>query len=59
MNPLKYTPAQVRKVSAAAITFAANLVAAGVLTGTTALTVMAFISAAGVFGVFALKNEAA
>jgi hypothetical protein len=51
-----YKPAQVKKAVVAAATFAANLVAAGVIDGQLALVVMAGISALGVFGVFAVKN---
>lgn len=53
---MKYTPAQVRKALVAAATFAANLVAAGVIDGKAALIVMAGISALGVYGVFKVEN---
>lgn len=49
-------PAQIRKALVAAATFAANLVAEGVLSGTPALIVMAAISALGVYGVYQVKN---
>lgn len=52
----KIKPAQVKKAIVAAATFAANLVAAGVLDGTVALVVMAAVSALGVYGVYAAKN---
>lgn len=56
---MKYKPAQVKKAIVAAATFAANLVAAGVLEGTAALVVMAAVSALGVYGVFAVTNAKA
>ena len=55
-NLMKYTPAQVKKAIVAAATFAANLVAAGVIDGKASLIVMAAVSALGVYGVFAVKN---
>jgi hypothetical protein len=53
---MKYKPAQVKKAAVAAVTFAANLVAAGVIDGRAALIVMAAVSAAGVYGVFKVTN---
>lgn len=50
------SPAEVRKALVAAATFAANLVASGVLDGTAALVVMALISALGVYGVYQATN---
>lgn len=49
-------PAQIKKALVAAATFAANLVAAGVLSGTPAIVVMCVISALGVYGVYAATN---
>lgn len=51
-----YTPAQLRKAGVALATFATNLVVAGVIDGQVALIVMALVSAAGTYGVFAVKN---
>ena len=56
---MTYSPAQIRKALIALAAFAANLVAAGVLSGTAALVVMAAVSAAGTYGVFAATNAPA
>jgi len=53
---VKYTPAQLRKVIVAALSFAAVLGAGGVLHGSVAIYVQAVVAAAGTYGVFKAPN---
>lgn len=59
MNPLNYTPAQIRKVLVFVATTATEVVALGLLDGTAEKVVLAGLAVLGSFGIFAVKNAAA
>lgn len=53
---MKYKPKQVRKAGVAAATFITQAIALGLLDGAAEKYALCALAAAGVYGVFAVKN---
>lgn len=58
MNPLKYSPKQLKKVGVALATAATEAVTLGLLDGTAEKIVLCVLAGLGTYGVFAVKNQA-
>ena len=56
MNPLNYTPAQLRKTGVAVATALTEAVALGLLDGTAEKVALCVLAGLGAVGVFAVKN---
>ena len=59
MNPLDYTPAQLKKVGVFLVTGLSQAVTLGLFDGTTEKIILSLITAAGAFGIFAARNAPA
>ena len=56
MNPLKYSPKQLKKVGVFLATSASEAVTLGLLDGTAEKIVLCILAGLGTFGVFAVRN---